>query len=821
MKKILLILVIIMSFITSQAQLTNINPDPNGEPWIIGGLRIPTQAELEKIPKLEPANSYLKSSKTVLPDRLDNSELDFFRPVFNQSDGCCSQASGVAYNFTYEINRARGTSAQTAANQFPTHFTYDFLNGGSGENGSWYADGWDIIHANGCPDVATYGGLDAGGPTRWMSGYNNYESGMNNRVKDYFKIEVGTPEGLETLKLWMYDHLEGANTGGLANFAAGAGNLGFNMTDDDIVTAWGLEINHAMTFVGWDDNIEYDYNGDGKITTDIDINNDGTVDMRDWEKGALIMVNSWGTSWGNQGKAYVMYKTLAEERGGILNNEVYVINVKSFQEPQLKMRIKMTHNKRELIKISAGVSSDINASSPEKTIEFPLFHYQGGDNDMQGVNSDPIEISLDASELLSYVEPNTPAKFFIIVNEMNDTYGIKTGKIYDFSIVDNIGTVYTCDDHNVTLNNNTDTMLSIIKSFDFDAPVITTDNLPIAGVNSNYSYSLEAEHGSPEYQWRTIQYYNETNNNNSFPSITSHPVTTDNNDDGYGSQDLDFEFPFYGKKYDEVYLLTDGSIVFKSEFSYIRDETAIENNKVISVFASDLMLYAEDNDAIYYEGDATHATFRWKTSLYNNQDANIDAAVTLYPNGDIEFFYGDNITTGLSWAAGISNGQGSSVILNISGESNPSNQKTKLETTPYPYGMELTPDGIFYGTAPDEVNTWNIDFKVTDNNNISDIKTLVFETRASNDVEQTERLQLKIYPNPVTDIAHFNYQLKNESSVNLQIFNLNGKLVETVLDKEQRAGTYRIIWKNNLPAGMYIYKLKTEKGSQTGKLIIQ
>ena len=79
----------------------------------------------------------------------------------------------------------------------------------------------------------------------------------------------------------------------------------------------------SMTFVGWDDEIQYDFNDDGKFTNDQDINGDGKVDLRDWEKGALIMVNSWGIDWGNGGKAFVMYKLLAEtvENGGIQSNK--------------------------------------------------------------------------------------------------------------------------------------------------------------------------------------------------------------------------------------------------------------------------------------------------------------------------------------------------------------------------------------------------------------------------------------------------------------------------------------------------------------------
>ena len=142
-------------------KLVNINPNPDGEPWWTGGVSEPS-LELMKIidalPKLTLPNTY-KNRKDTLPSSIDNSLLQYFRPVFNQSGGSCGQASGVGYNFTYEINLERNTSASDSSNQYPTHHTYNFLNDGDGNVGSWYFDGWDIIESNGCPDLKTYGGL--------------------------------------------------------------------------------------------------------------------------------------------------------------------------------------------------------------------------------------------------------------------------------------------------------------------------------------------------------------------------------------------------------------------------------------------------------------------------------------------------------------------------------------------------------------------------------------------------------------------------------------------------------------------------------------
>ncbi len=818
MNKLSFLSILILFSISVNSQVRNVNPDKNSEPWLLGGLRIPSQEEINKIPVV--VNSYEKSNKD-LPTTLDNSTKPYFRPVFNQTDGSCAQASGIAYSFTYEINRERGTSANSGENQYPSHYTYNFLNNGDGANGSWFWDGWEIIKANGCPNVSTYGGLADNGAKYWMSGYGDYRTNMNNRVKDVFSIDVSTPDGLETLKHWMYDHLEGESDGGLVNFGAGISDGDYNMTWDNIITKWHNSANHAMTFVGWDDNIEYDYNNDGNITNDVDINGDGIVNMQDWEKGALLMVNSWGTWWGNNGKAYVMYKLLADpiSEGGIFSNKVYSIHVKESCTPQLTMKVKIAHNSRNKIKIYAGVSSDLSASEPENTISFPLFNKQGGSYDMRGNSSTPIEITLDITPLLSYVNSGENSKFFLLVDE-NDGTGTSTGQIYDFSIVDNANTEIICNQHNVAIVNDDITTLSLNGNVSFDSPEITTMSLDNAIVNQTYSQQLNATGGTQPYNWSVVIEYNEENLNDAFPIATNLLTPTDY-DDGYASKTIDFEFPFFGEEYNQLYISTDGSIVFEPQFSYIRSEDAIKGAKVISVFASDLMIFPANGDGLFYEGDENSATFKWKTSLYGNESANIEVALKLYPSGEIKFFYGDNITDGLVWAAGISYGDRiNSVISSNSGIYNPDNEKLRFISIPFPKGMSITNEGVFEGTPTQENGSWNISFAVTDYNNITKIKQLTFAT-SSSEVQNIDKQFVEIYPNPATDFLNISYLLKNESYVKIQILDITGKIIKTLINEKQRAGDYNVFKNINISSGLYMLRVEVNGNLFSRKLIIK
>ena len=69
-----------------------------------------------------------------------------------------------------------------------------------------------------------------------------------------------------------------------------------------------------MVYAGFDQSIGRDCNGDGRITSDIDITGDGLVTLADREQGAFLAVNPWGRSWGDRGMAWVLFRDHAITR---------------------------------------------------------------------------------------------------------------------------------------------------------------------------------------------------------------------------------------------------------------------------------------------------------------------------------------------------------------------------------------------------------------------------------------------------------------------------------------------------------------------------
>lgn len=815
----------------ASAELINMNPDPKSEPWWAGGWKMPDAEEMERISALPVIGLQEMHKNKELPYKIDNSQLQYFRPIFNQSGGSCAQASGVGYNFTYQMNSKNGTDASIDSNQFPTHYTYNFLNDGSGANGSTYFGGWDIINAGGIPDVSVYGGLwpATDSDKIWMDGFTNYSSGMHRRTVEVQAIPVGTPEGLETLKQYFNDYCDGSPNGGIVNFAAGVsytfslGILPVNTENQGqhVVLKWDQNVNHAMTFIGYNDSIRWDFNTDGKYTNDIDTNGDGEVDMLDWEIGGLLMANSWGTTWADGGKAWVAYRTLAKslEDGGIWLNTVHTIRVRDDFSPSLYLKTTVNYSDRKELKIFAGVSSDTSATLPEHTIQFPHFNYQGGAYGMAGDGS-ILEFGLDISPLLSFVQSGQQAKFFIGFEHKQDgTSG--RGSITSFSIVDELENEYTSPETGVQISPNSVTYAAVTAAVSFDQPVINESVLPAAQPGQYYEQTLTASGGTEPYRWDIIFDYTEAENNAEMQYVNEGLLTMTNDDDGFAIVDLPFSFPFYGKIYDQVTVITDGSILFGGQFEYVRTEGDILAFKTITAYGTDLMAYPADGDGVYYKLTDNSLTVRWAMSLYDVQEADLEFECTIYADSGIDFFYADSLTTGISWASGVSNGSVTDArISSLSNISDVSGMKTSFRTSDFPYGMQLSPEGVFSGITNTESSLWNINFRVTDDRNISSIKPISFTTTTEISDEYAARIKdfyLEVnYPNPFNPETVISFRTEKDTGLTLKIFSVTGETVDTVFENRKfEKGYHSVKWTagSKFTSGTYFIGLKDGKGN--------
>ena len=77
------------------------------------------------------------------------------------------------------------------------------------------------------------------------------------------------------------------------------------------------------------------------------------------------------------------------------------------------------------------------------------------------------------------------------------------------------------------------------------------------------------------------------------------------------------------------------------------------------------------------------------------------------------------------------------------------------------------------------------------------------------------------YPNPFNPTTSISYSIPEKSFVKLEIFNTLGQKVKTLVNGEKESGNYSINFSaENIPSGMYLYKLSTGKFSETKKMLL-
>ena len=82
------------------------------------------------------------------------------------------------------------------------------------------------------------------------------------------------------------------------------------------------------------------------------------------------------------------------------------------------------------------------------------------------------------------------------------------------------------------------------------------------------------------------------------------------------------------------------------------------------------------------------------------------------------------------------------------------------------------------------------------------------------------------YPNPFNPATTIQFNLNKAASVKIDIFNVEGKLVNQIVNNYRKAGTHKVLWNgtNNkgdrVASGTYFYRITNDNNVQTKKMLL-
>jgi hypothetical protein len=800
--------------------------------------------ELERYPPYPVPEKYRLKGAAGLPSKVDNSQKVYFPFVFDQYGYSCNQASSIGYVFNYEINRLRDMPSRSPENIFTPGFVWNLLNSSQWGVGVSYFDSWEIVKAAGCANSVDYPFYHQGAGI-WMSGYDKYYRAMQNRISVNYSMPVGTPEGLTIFKRYLFDHLEDSPHGGLASFQiASEGMLERSWVDPETQEQWpvlwsfGTNVGHALTFVGYNDSVRLDLNRDGKFTNNLDINNDGTVDMQDWEVGALLAVNSWGQNFWKGGKVYVLYSVVAREGhdGGIWNRSVHVAKAMKYYNPELTMRVAMRHEQRNRFRILAGFSTDTTATRPQKTLSFPIFNHQGDRNPLQDPENTEddrrFEFGLDITPLISDLEPGVPVRFFLVVEE-DDPNDVAEGRIDEFSVIHYFqGTTEEISrQKNVPVVNDGSTYVSLTKTLNFNKLKVEKPAITNVTLGEPFYAQLDASGGQPPYRWELVKDYQEKTYSLEYEGITGDTLSDYNNEVPFRRINLPFEFPFYGTQYKSLVADINGALHFENEyFQYpyaIMEDLVFKVRKSIVPFGADIQVNVP-GDMLLYQASDSVVTFEWRASVYREPVVYpLKVKASLHSDGRIEFFYGNRSVPAKQdypWQVGLSNGDGYLYKYASISDNQLMFEDYGISFSPldYPQDIVLTEDGTLSGVANEDDHLWNVLVKVTDSYN----QVKYASVPVSTITRDTVSFKSRNFPNPFTRTTGISFSVADELPVVLDIYDFSGRKVMELINKTLLPGDFTIYWNardrsnRDVKPGTYIYQLRIGNHKESGKMIL-
>jgi spore germination protein YaaH len=165
----------------------------------------------------------------------------------------------------------------------------------------------------------------------------------------------------------------------------------------------------------------------------------------------------------------------------------------------------------------------------------------------------------------------------------------------------------------------------------------------------------------------------------------------------------------------------------------------------------------------------------------------------------------------------------SGVKIYLSGDKNDSSITTQMgiyiyivnaggnyKITPYKENYTFTPaEKIYTNLSDGQIFSFNATLKTS-------------STKDDREVNITKSFELRNnYPNPFNPATIISYEIPVSAFVSIKIYDVHGREVETLISKQQPAGSYNITFNaKNLTSGVYYYKLSAGKYAGIKKMVL-
>jgi hypothetical protein len=449
-----------------------------------------------------------------LPAAVDNSALPSFPPVRNQGGiGSCASFSTTYYAATHMLGLARGFNNKNDADnstKLSPKWTYPMVNGGQ-DSGSWFSPTFDVLIRHGGATWADwpYSGVNTPGSYReWCRDGAVWRRAVGNRMNESGVInDIDTDAGLSDLKTLL------AN-GYVLLYATDIFGWQYTSISDDPSTTddnpyVGKRIcyyvaaeasGHAMTVVGYNDNLW------------CDVNKNGVVDPG--EKGALRICNSWGATWlpgnagpGDGGFTWLAYDalraasavpgastpnrvpgSLGPGRTAWWYNQAYWLTARPAYTPTVLAQFTLTHAARSQMRVRLGTSAT-GAGAPTTYWTPGALQNQGGSFAFDGsFTSVSGTFVMDFSD----IAVNGANSYYLSLSDF--TTGSPAG-VSDFRLTDALGNSLGLAQAGVPGNADNSTSLASL-AFTLSPPSILNGGNVSGTVGLPFNFGLQAS-GNP------------------------------------------------------------------------------------------------------------------------------------------------------------------------------------------------------------------------------------------------------------------------------------------------------------------------------------